>query len=176
MLSLKLEDIDAQRTLAALIAAGANTRPLMKKIGEGLTDSTKDRFASTTAPDGSRWLPNKASTLTLFLAEHSTNFKKNKLGVDRLTRLGAKRVFDKNPLTGISKILRTTINYNATAEGVDIGSPQDYAGTQQFGAAARSFKGGKSPWGNIPARPFLGVSSDDEQLIVDATLDFLDSI
>ena len=41
MLTFKLEDIDAQRTLHALIAAGANTRPLMKKIGEGLTDSTK---------------------------------------------------------------------------------------------------------------------------------------
>ena len=173
MLTLKLEDIDAQRTLNALVQAGANLRPLMKKIGEGLTDSTKDRFATTTAPDGSRWLPNKASTLNLFLAETSGNFD-TKSGF--LNKRGASRIAGKNPLTGINKTLRTTINYQASEQGVNIGSPEDYAGTQQFGAAARSFKGGKSPWGTIPARPFLGISSDDERLIVDATLDFLDSI
>ncbi len=172
MLTFKLEDIEAQRTLHGLIAAGANTRPLMKKIGEGLTDSTKDRFASTTAPDGSKWLPNKASTILAYLQESSGNFSKD----GRLNKRGASRVTSKNPLTGISKALRTTINYQATEEGVNIGSPEIYAGTQHFGAAAKSFKGGKSPWGTIPARRFLGISSDDEGLIVDATLDFLGSI
>ncbi len=172
MLTFKLEDLDAQRTLNALVQAGANLRPLMKKIGEGLTDSTKDRFASITAPDGSRWLPNKASTILGFLAETSGNFDKG----GRLNKRGASRVTSKNPLTGINKLLRTTINYNASEQGVNIGSPEDYASTQQFGAAARSFKGGKSPWGNIPARPFLGISAGDQQLIIDATMDFLDSI
>lgn len=172
MLTFKLEDLDAQRTLGALVAAGANLRPLMLKIGEGLSDSTKDRFASTTAPDGSKWLPNKTSTILAYLQKTSGNFNKD----GRLNKRGASRVTGKNPLTGISKALRTTINYNASEQGVNIGSPEIYASTQQFGAPARSFKGGKSPWGTIPARPFLGISAADEQLIIDATLDFLDSI
>lgn len=33
---------------------GGNLRPLMLEIGEDLTESTKQRFITTTAPDGEK--------------------------------------------------------------------------------------------------------------------------
>jgi hypothetical protein len=40
-------------------------------------------------------------------------------------------------------------------------SPREDAPTHQFGAKKHSFTGGKTPWGDIPARPFLGLSAAD---------------
>ena len=62
-----------------------------------------------------------------------------------------------------------------------VGSPLIYAGVHQFGAKKGAFgttsKGSPIPWGDIAARPFLGVSNDDEREIVDIILDHLtDSI
>ncbi len=54
---------------------------------------------------------------------------------------------------------------------MEIGSPSIYAGTHQFGAAKGAFgstsKGAPIPWGDIPARPFLGLSDADEADIRD---------
>lgn len=179
MFKITLDDLDTQRVFGKLVTAGANLRPLMKAIGEGLQQSTKDRFASGTAPDGSRWLPNSTVTVARFLTKQSGNFGKN----GKITKKGAERAGNKRPLIGISKDLGRSINYVVSDTGVDIGppsifsgSPMIYASTQQFGAKARSFKGGKSPWGDIPARPFLGLSTDDEQIIRDATADFIDAL
>ena len=42
-----------------------------------------------------------------------------------------------------------------------------YATTHQFGAEKGAFgttsRGGPIPWGDIPARPFLGISDDDRR-------------
>ena len=52
------------------------------------------------------------------------------------------------------------------------GSPMVYAAAMQFGAAQGAFgrtrRNGPIPWGNIPARPFLGISADDETNILGA--------
>ena len=133
----------------------------MKSIGEAGAD-----------PEGNRWAPNTRVTIERFLTKQSGNFGKS----GRITKKGAERAGNKRPLLGISKSLSNTINYSASNEGVDIGSPMIYAATQQFGAPKGSFKGGKSPWGNIPARPFLGLSQSDQQLISDSTLDYLESL
>jgi phage gpG-like protein len=46
-----------------------------------------------------------------------------------------------------------------------------YAAVQQFGAAKGAFgrtsRGAPIPWGNIPARPFLGISAEDEPLMLE---------
>lgn len=62
-----------------------------------------------------------------------------------------------------------------------IGSGQEYAAVHQFGAKAGSLWQGrdkrgrraKSPWGDIPARPYLGLSKQDEQSILDIVQDYL---
>lgn len=88
------------------------------------------------------------------------NFKKR----GGLTKLGAKRADAKKPLTGETKSLRSTITYQASKTGVTIGSPMEYAATQQFGAMRGAFgrtrRNAPIPWGNIPPRPFLPIRRD----------------
>ncbi len=66
------------------------------------------------------------------------------------------------------------------AEGgraVEVGSNRIYAAVQQFGqpkgASGRTKRGSPIPWGDIPPRPFLGVSSDDREAIADILSDYL---
>ena len=57
--------------------------------------------------------------------------------------------------------LRGTLNYQAGPREVRIGTPLIYGATHQFGRGA------------IPARPFLGLSSSDEQELLDILNDHL---
>ena len=50
----------------------------------------------------------------------------------------------------------------ANADGVEVGSPLVYAATHQFGR------------GPIPARPFLGLSAEDERDVRDEIADFVE--
>jgi len=52
----------------------------------------------------------------------------------------------------------------------EIGTNRVYAPTHQFGAQKGEFgtssRGGPIPWGDIPARPYLGISPADESDIL----------
>ncbi len=61
----------------------------------------------------------------------------------------------------------------ATASGKDfaeVGSNAVQAAMMQFGGSRSEFP---NLWGNIPARPFLGLSEDDETAIVEIVEDWL---
>jgi phage gpG-like protein len=109
-------------------------------------------------------------TIERFLAGGSSRNFSAKTG--KITAQGQRAASGKRPLLGLSGALSTTINYEADDDGVSIGSPMIYAAVQQFGAQAREF-GGKAPWGKIPARPFLGLSSEDEASINESVVAFL---
>lgn len=51
-----------------------------------------------------------------------------------------------------------------------------YAGSQQFGAAKGSFgntkRGSPIPWGDIPAREFLGLSDEDRHEVSGIVTDY----
>lgn len=66
----------------------------------------------------------------------------------------------KKPLIGESGALSGQIFYRLVGNSLEIGSSMEYSAVQQFGAREGSLGGG-APWGDIPARPFLGVSADD---------------
>ena len=140
----------------------------MRAIGERLTETTKRRFETSTGPDGRRWAPNSRATYEALANRGKGNFRKKdgKLGAK-----GAGVVMSKKPLIGESKALSTTIDYQADATSVTIGSPMEYAAVQQFGAVqgalGRTKRNGPIPWGNIPARPFLGVSPTDRTDILE---------
>lgn len=144
--------------LARLSASLSDLTPAFQEIGEILIDSTKSRFAQGIAPDGSRWAPKSQTTL------ESYRSKGNRIDV--------------RPLFGPSGALSSQIFYNAGPESVEWGSPMIYAATQQFGAAKGAFGrtsiGGPIPWGNIPARPFLGLSPEDETNITEALAEWLE--
>ena len=157
--------------LAGLVARGRDFRPVLPEIGEDMTESTKARFASATSPDGTPWAANSAVTL----ANYSALFARGKDGA--LTKRSAQKLGAKKPLQGETGALASTINYQVLdSQTVGIGSPTIYASTHQYGAQSGEFGFGvyaarvgsfPIPWGNIPARPFLGASEADKANIVD---------
>jgi phage gpG-like protein len=151
------------------LAAGMDdmTEP-MDQIGEFLVVTTKRRFETGIAPDGTSWAQNSPVTLA--------------------------RKKETRPLIGESKSLSRGINHEASRHEVVVGSPMIYAGVQQRGAAQGEFgaaigrtkpsdKRPRSqdyffpiPWGNIPARPFIGLSEEDETGLLDIVTEWLDGL
>lgn len=156
--------------LNALVARAQDMRPVLLEIGEDMAESTKQRFTTATDPDGNAWAPNSALTL----ARYSSMFARKKDG--NLTKRSAAKLANKKPGTGETRALGTTINYQVQgSDAVGIGSPMVYAGTFHYGAKSGEFgmAGYRTrngvfpiPWGDIPARPFLGASEDDKANIV----------
>ena len=145
-------DDKVQNVITRLIRSSTDRTPVMCDIGNKLLKSTRDRFITQKDPKGKPWAPLSVVTK----ARKKEN--KNKI----LTQRGH---------------LEGNLTYQVGRNSVEIGSPSVYANTHQFGAAQGEFGQGKSgapiPWGNIPARPFLGVSSEDRQDIRDIVLDFV---
>ena len=154
MIEVKLDSTQVLKALETLSKASASPRPALLAIGEDLVKSTKNRFNESRGPDGKAWAPNSPATL------------KRKRGT--------------KPLVG-EGILRDTISYAEGGNILTIFSPMEYAATQQFGAIKEQYGRGKTrnfpiPWGNIPARPFLGISNDDEKMIIETVSDYLRSV
>ncbi|SMF94310.1 phage virion morphogenesis (putative tail completion) protein [Methylomagnum ishizawai] len=166
LIAVKIDDRRVQEVLKRMETALANPRPMLAEIGEDLAASTKQRFDTGTAPDGQPWAPNSATTMARFLDRKELKTKKGKLNA-RGKRLEA----GKKPLIGRSKQLAHTITYLLRGNTLLVGSPMIYAATQQFGAEEGAFgadkRGHPIPWGDIPARPFLGISDSDSRSILE---------
>lgn len=168
MIEVQFDSRAVERALGDVARAAANPRPLLKLWGEKLTDSTRQRFGSSIAPDGSAWEPNAMATLLGYAGKYSGSFRKKD---GRLSAKGGRRVAGKKPLIGESKALSTTIAYRVVPDGVEIGSPQKYAAIHQFGG-----KAGRGRKITIPARPFLGLSAADEEMVVRTAEEYLRGI
>ena len=167
-MTIKAEiSLDVSPALNALQNTAAklgNLSPVHRAIGELLVDSTKQRFADSQAPDGSTWQSLSETTLMQYVS----TFGKSNFGASgRINKAGAARVQGRKPLIGESKSLSTQIFYEVSANGneLTVGSPMVYAAVQQFGqkkGASGTMKNGRPiPWGDIPPRPFIGLSTDD---------------
>lgn len=163
-ITLTFDDSEVRQALDRLARRVADLRPAMQDIGELLTERTKQRFGTGRAPDGAPWPPNSPVTLARYGGRYG---KKARAG----------RMAGKKPLIGESKALSTTIAYQAGRDRVEVGSPMEYAAVQQFGARKGQFgrtrRGAPIPWGDIPARPFLGVSEADRRDILDILAEHL---
>jgi phage virion morphogenesis protein len=169
LITIEVDDAGLRQALKALRERVEHLAPAMKEIGEELTESTKQRFVTSTAPDGSRWAENSDLVLLRFLGQVSGAYRKKATptGGRGLTARGAKALGGKKPLIGETRNLSSTINYQVVDGGTTllVGSPEKYASTQQFGAKQGEYgstrHGAPIPWGDIPARPFLGLSDRD---------------
>ena len=160
-IDVQLDDREVQAAFNRLIQAGEDLTPAMRAIGDHMAGTTKDRFRDEKAPDGTPWAPLSEVTV-----------KRKKRHADKiLTERG---------------YLGGSIAYRAGPDFVEVGSPFVYASTHQFGAAKGEFGGvrtslpGRSffqpiPWGDIPARPFLGVSDEDRDAITGAIQDHIEN-
>lgn len=155
---------------------------ILDQIGDFLLDTTKQRFATSTAPDGTPWALNSQVTILQYLRFKSGKYEgKRRVGTKdgffykdddkrerkgKLAAEGVTVVMSKKPLIGETGSLASQIFKQFDSSGaLLIGSDREYAAVQQFGARKNQF--GKAPWGDIPARPFLGISGKDESTILD---------
>lgn len=141
-ISITLDDAALVRQLGQLIGALTHPEPALRSIGEELQRTTQERFdqGQKQAPDGTPWARNSPVTIA-------------RKGRD-------------NPLYQRGN-LQNTIRYQLRgATGVEVGTNLVYGAAQQFGMvkgyAGRTRRGAPIPWGNVPARPYLGLSADDE--------------
>ncbi len=132
-------------------AALTDMTPVYEDISEYMVKATRDRFVTSTAPDGTRWRKKSPTTLAAYLARGDG---------DR-----------PDPLIGPSGRLGKEIAKLVTRNSAEIGSALEYSAVMQDGAAKGAFGSTKSgrpvPWGDIPARVWLGISAEDERNILD---------
>lgn len=137
---------EAEQALSRLSDSVTDMKPALKAIGESLTESTKQRFMDSKGPDGVKWPPNKPSTLA--------------------------RKKSRKPLIGESLMLSEQIHYQILDnDTLIVGSSMEYAAMQQFGGTKAELP---HLWGDIPARPFLGISDEDQAMIAETIRDHLD--
>ena len=167
---------DALSDLSAKVAD--MSRPL-GEIGELMVLSTKERFGTSTGPDGVKWPGNARSTLEAYLrmqgGEHDkdgrfTGWKKGWLRQDgRTSAKAGAALANKKPNVRFGT-LAMGIRYQVAGNSLEWGSNLPYSAVMQWGAAKGAFganrRGNPIPWGNIPARPFLGLSSADRDSIL----------
>ena len=167
--TITVDDAQVMAALRRLRERTADLTPALEKIGERLVKSTQARFATATAPDGTPWAANSAVTISRYLGLTKGNYKKD----GSLSKKGEARQSGKKPLTGETRALGSQIHYQVTGNVLEVGSSMEYAAMQQFGGRKADFP---NLWGDIPARPFLGLSAADKVAIELTVSDYLDLI
>lgn len=129
-----------------------NLRPALLEIGEHLQGAVEERFRSETDPEGRPWEPLSDFT------------KANKRNDQILTESGGSG-------------LRGSIHYRAGKDVLEQGTNKIYGAIHQLGGTVKAKGGGALAIGRpggafalvkqvtIPARPYLGLSSEDRQVI-----------
>jgi phage gpG-like protein len=186
MIELKVKDPEINAIASRIRDMGGDLKPAMRDVGELLVRSTKKRFADGRGPDGTFWPSNTQATLETLMRRKAGGTVRRKgekikrpyaRKDGRLNKRGAQVMMGKKPLIGESKRLGDEIHYAASDSGVEVGSPMEYAAVQQFGAGKGEFgrtkRGAPIPWGDIPARPFLGLSDVDKLMVMDILNDHL---
>ena len=136
-MNIEFDDRAVRAALLQLLNRAGNLRPALAEAGEDLKESTHKRFESSTSPTGKRWLLNTPATLA--------------------HKEGDKPLVDHHAL---NRFIHAQLPGQNTLE---IGSTMEYAAMMQFGGTKAEFPW---LWGDIPARPFLGLSSEDESGIL----------
>lgn len=160
--------LDALAPLAGLSELGHSLTDLtnvMDSIGRELVNSASERIGTTNiGPDGQAWVPSH-----------------------RVRETGGKTLLK-------SGLLQRSINSQAAPDHVIVGSNMVYAAVMHFGAEQGEFGAAMGrtepstkrpqsqsyftplPWGDIPARPYIGISEEDEMSIRDVVAVHISSI
>jgi phage virion morphogenesis protein len=150
MLDVQVDDSQVGAVLAELIERLGDIRTPLNDIAEYLHQATDERFRQQVAPDGTPWAPLSPATLA------------RKKGSRILRESG---------------VLQDTMRHQVEGEELLFGTDRPYGAVQQFGqkagASGRTKRGAPIPWGDIPARPYLGLSSADESEILAIVTNYL---
>jgi phage virion morphogenesis protein len=135
---IEYDDDDVRNALQRLISIAGDASPALRDIGEILVPSTRRRFSTKIGPDGEAWEGNSPVTIA-------------RKGRD-------------NPLVEHGDLYRQIHYALIGGDTLEVGSSLPYAAMQQFGGTKAEFPW---LWGDIPERPFLGVSEDDKEAVLD---------
>lgn len=139
---VEIDDRAVRAALDRLIRSADDLTPAMRAISETLADSAERAFDEQRDPaSGTRWAPLSPVTLGR-------------------RRGGAGRILQD---TGR---LAASITANHGRDYAEAGTNVIYGATQFFGARKGQF-GPRTPWGDIPARPFLGMGDEERDEILD---------
>lgn len=156
MAGARFDGTAAIEHLSGLVDAINDPSPLLAELGEYGLRSTRARFKTQTAPDGTAW----AALQPWYQKEKRRN---------------------KNRILTLNGYLRGQMTWQLVGDRtVEIGSNLPYAAVHQFGATIKPraakvlmFRGHVAKSVTIPARPYLGLSDEDRSEIVGRTLEWL---
>ena len=151
MIDIQYDDRAVRQALADLRRASTHLRPAMQQIAGALESAVEDAFEREQSPDRTPWAALRSST------QARRTKRKSWPG----------RILDESGGRG----LVGSITSSADATTAVAGTNKVYAATHQFGARKGEFgrtrRGHPIPWGDIPARPFLGRSAALDAEILD---------
>ena len=142
MVTIKIKNDTITPALEALARQMGDMSDVMNDIGMALVASSEKRLDAGVSPVGSAFAPRSPVTIKVY----------------------QRRGISFGGVLHKSGKLRQNIFHTYGPEHVEIGSVEPYAAMMQFGGTQAQFP---NLWGNIPARPFLGVSDQDETDILD---------
>ena len=141
------EDKEVRQELVRLLQANADRRPAMRIIANYLQASAERSFELQANPaTGAPWAPLSKTTVA----------RRRKIGKGP------------TPILEQGGALRRSLTSEYKNDSVIVGTNLIYAATHQFGAKKGQFatkKGRPIPWGDIPARPFLGLRPQEREQI-----------
>lgn len=151
MITIQVQDNGVHAALQALAQRLGNLSPILKTIGEDLMERTKERFGTSTGPDGQRWKPNARATIEAFLDARGGFGKKG------INKKGQGLAMGKKPLIA-SGLLANSFNVKLAADGRGVSVNTNWRAAEIKGGAAVHQFGSLN--GRIPARPFFPIKSD----------------
>lgn len=156
MTTIVIDDTETKKLIEELLKRTSDIGPVQEGVGQILVSSTQLRFMNQAGPDGSPWAQLSAVTLS--------RRRKGGRGAQILRDTGR---------------LMNSVTSKITDNEVQIGTNVIYAGTHQFGAKKGDYgktkRNGPIPWGNIPARPFLGYNNEDNENVNELIQRYVDA-
>lgn len=147
-----------QRLFQQIRRVGGDTTPLLQDIAFLGESSTRARFRSQTGPDGQRWKP----SLRAQLNGGKTLTKDGHLG----DSVGS-YVNQKSAVWGVNRIYAAIHQFGGTIKAKG-------SGGLRFAIPGLGWRTAKQV--EIPARPYLGLSDDDRQDILDLASNHLSDL
>lgn len=137
-ITITVHDEEVQRLLKELLRKMGNLRPVMAEIGEIVVESVQRNFEKHQSWEEEDW-----DTL-------SPEYERWK------TKIMGRSADD---ILILNRVLMGSIHYEAEADRVRVGTDVPYAAVHQFGASFSILSTRRTV--HIPARPYLGVRTDD---------------